>query len=181
MRSTGPRSQQRFEKVLLTVTGTRSPELSNTQCLCPGSLDVTNLDLAVYKSVRPRRRHRFIDPNRPLRTLPLLAAPSEGPVVAVAEALRGRVYSLIPGCDPHLSEPADLPKVLPAVGWLRPANQSLLRAAAVELLPDAELRSFGAAASHILESAPEVAYGSFRVEYRHTLGSAFSRNRWTRT
>jgi tRNA threonylcarbamoyladenosine biosynthesis protein TsaB len=116
-----------------------------------------------------------------LRTLHIQAARSDRPAVALAEAGRGRVYNLAPGSEPQLSGPEELPKDLPAVGWLRPATESLLRSAGVDLLPDAELRSFGAAASRLLESASEVAYGSVRLEYMQALGSAFSRNRWTRT
>jgi tRNA threonylcarbamoyladenosine biosynthesis protein TsaB len=116
-----------------------------------------------------------------LKTLHIQAARSDRPAVALAEAGRGRVYNLAPGSEPQLSGPEDLPKDLPAVGWLRPATESLLRSAGVDLLPDAELRSFGAAASRLLESASEVAYGSVRLEYMQALGSAFSRYRWTRT
>jgi len=116
-----------------------------------------------------------------LRTLHIQVARSDRPVVAVAEAGRGRVYSLAPGSEPQLTGPEDLPKDLPAVGWLRPATELSLRSAGVDLLPDAELRSFGAAASRLLESALEVAYGSLRLEYMQALGSAFARNRWTRT
>ena len=115
-----------------------------------------------------------------LRTLHIQAARSDLPAVALAEAGRGRVYNLAPGSEPQLSGPEELPKDLPAVGWLRPATESLLRSAGVDLLPDAELRSFGAAASRLLESASEVAYGSVRLEYMQALGSAFARNRWTR-
>jgi tRNA threonylcarbamoyladenosine biosynthesis protein TsaB len=116
-----------------------------------------------------------------LKTLQIQAARTDEPAVAVAEAGRGRVYSLAPGADPQLSEPEDLPKDLPAVGWLRPATESLLLSAGVDMAPDVSLRSFGAAASRLLESASEVAYGSLRLEYMQALGSAFSRNRWTRT
>jgi tRNA threonylcarbamoyladenosine biosynthesis protein TsaB len=116
-----------------------------------------------------------------LRTLQIQAARSEAPAVAVAEAGRGRVYSLLPGSDPQLSGPEDLPKDLPAVGWLRPATVALLRSADIDLLADAELRSFGSAASRLLESASEVAYGSLRLEYMQALGSALARHRWTRT
>jgi hypothetical protein len=91
------------------------------------------------------------------------------------------VYSLAPGSEPQLSGPEDLPKDLPAVGWLRPATVLLFRSAGVDVLPEAELRSFGAAASRLLESASEVAYGSLRLEYMQALGSAFSRHRGTRT
>ncbi|HEY2597849.1 MAG TPA: tRNA (adenosine(37)-N6)-threonylcarbamoyltransferase complex dimerization subunit type 1 TsaB [Candidatus Dormibacteraeota bacterium] len=123
----------------------------------------------------------LVIPIVPLRTLDLQAARSDSPVVAVAEAGRGRVYSLVPGSEPQLTGPEDLPANLQAVGWLRPATESLLRAAGMTVAPDAELRSFGAAASRLLESASEVAYGSLRLEYMQALGSAFSRNRWTRT
>ena len=116
-----------------------------------------------------------------LRTLQIQAARSEAPAVAVAEAGRGRVYSLVPGSDPHLSGPEDLPKHLPAVGWLRPTTAALLRSADIDLLADAELMSFGSAASRLLESASEVAYGSLRLEYMQALGSALAHHRWTRT
>ena len=116
-----------------------------------------------------------------LRTLHIQAARSDSPVVAVAEAGRGRIYGLVSGSEPQLAGPDDLPKNLPAVGWLRPATESSLRSAGVHLVPDAELRSFGTAASRLLESAFAVAYGSLRIEYMQALGSAFARNRWTRT
>ena len=116
-----------------------------------------------------------------LRTLEIQAARSDRPAVAVAEAGRGRVYSLSPGSEPSLVAAGELPPDRPAVGWLRPATEALLVSAGAVLLPDAELRSFGEAASRLLESASEVAYGSLRLEYMQALGSAFARNRWTRT
>jgi hypothetical protein len=116
-----------------------------------------------------------------LKTLHIQAARTDEPATAVAEAGRGRVYSLAPGADTQLSGPDDLPKDLPAVGWLRPATEFMLRSAGVDLVPEVMLRSFGAAASRQLESASEVAYGSLRLEYMQALGSAFARNRWTRT
>jgi tRNA threonylcarbamoyl adenosine modification protein YeaZ len=116
-----------------------------------------------------------------LRTLEIQATRSDRAAVAVAEAGRGRVYSLSPGSEPSLVAAGELRPELPAVGWLRPATESLLVSAGVVLLPDAELRSFGEAASRLLESASEVAYGSLKLEYMQALGSAFARNRWTRT
>jgi tRNA A37 threonylcarbamoyladenosine modification protein TsaB len=106
-----------------------------------------------------------------LRTLPLQAARSDRPVVAVAEAGRGRVYFLAPGSEPELGEPAALPRDLPVVGWLRPSTASALLAAGLHFAPDDELRSFGAAASLMLGSAPEVAYGSLRLEYMQVFSS----------
>jgi tRNA threonylcarbamoyl adenosine modification protein YeaZ len=100
-----------------------------------------------------------------LGTLKLQAARSDDPVIAVAEAGRGRVYQLAPGSNPRLSEPADLPRGLPVVGWLRPATEAALVAVGLRLRAEPELRSFGAAAAIMLESAAEVAYGSLRLEY----------------
>ena len=102
-------------------------------------------------------------------------------MLAVAEAGRGRVYSLAPGSEPQLTGPEELPVTIQAVGWLRPATEASLRSAGIQFVPDVELRSFGAAAARMLESASEVAYGSLRLEYMQGLGSAFARNRWTQT
>jgi len=120
-------------------------------------------------------------PTVALGTLIIQAARSDEPAVAVAEAGRGRVYALVPGSDPQISGPEDLPKQLPLVGWLLPATEALLRAAGHDFVPETELLTFGAAASRMIESASEVAYGSLRLEYMQGLGSAFARNRWTRT
>ena len=102
-----------------------------------------------------------------LRTLHLQAARSDDPVIAVAEAGRGRVYHLSPGSQPGIAEPGTLPRNLPVVGWLRPATEAALLAAGLRLKPESELRSVGAAASHMLESAAEVAYGRLRLEYMY--------------
>jgi tRNA threonylcarbamoyladenosine biosynthesis protein TsaB len=116
----------------------------------------------------------------PLRTLQIQAARVDGPVVAVAEAGRGRVYSLAPGGDVQLTEAGELARDLPVVGWVRPATEAAARALGIRLLPDAEIRTFGAAASRLLESAIEVAYGSLRLEYMQASGSAIARSVWTR-
>lgn len=101
----------------------------------------------------------------PLRTLHLQAARSDVPVVAVAEAGRGRVYHLEPGSEPQLAEPGALPQDLPVVGWLRPITEAALIAAGLRFRQESELRTFGAAAALMLGSASEVAYGSLRLEY----------------
>jgi tRNA A37 threonylcarbamoyladenosine modification protein TsaB len=100
-----------------------------------------------------------------VRTLHLQAARSDEPVVAVAEAGRGRVYHLAPGSGPELAEPGDLPRDLPLVGWLRPSTEAALLARGMRFETESSLRTFGAAASLMLESATEVAYGSLRLEY----------------
>ena len=104
-------------------------------------------------------------PITPLPSLELQKARSDEPVIAVTEAGRGRVYYLAPGSEPGLAEPADLPRDLPVVGWLRPATEAALAAAGLRFKPEPELRSFGAAASIRLKMAREVAYGSLRLEY----------------
>lgn len=106
----------------------------------------------------------------PLPSLRLQAARSDEPVLAVAEAGRGRVYFLVPG-EEGLAEPGELPKNLPVVGWLRPATEAALSAAGLRLQPEAELRSFGSAASNVLESADEVSYGSLRLKYMQSFSA----------
>jgi hypothetical protein len=100
-----------------------------------------------------------------LRSLHLQAARSSQPATAVAEAGRGRVYYLAPGAQPELGEPSDLPRHPPLVGWLRPATERALLDAGLHFRAEPELRSLGGAAAIMLESAPEVAYGSLRLEY----------------
>jgi tRNA threonylcarbamoyl adenosine modification protein YeaZ len=101
----------------------------------------------------------------PLATLKIQAARSDEPVLAVAEAGRGRVYFAKPGAATGIGEPAELPNELAVVGWLRPATQAGLEAAGLHFKPESELRSFGAAVARVLESAGEVAYGSLKLEY----------------
>lgn len=101
----------------------------------------------------------------PLPTLGIQAARSDEPVTAVSEAGRGRVYLLAPGSQPALAGAADVPMTWPVVGWLRPGTRAALEAGGARFKPEAELRTFGAAAARLLESAREVAYGSLEVEY----------------
>jgi tRNA A37 threonylcarbamoyladenosine modification protein TsaB len=108
-----------------------------------------------------------------LRTLHLQAGRTDVAAIAVAEAGRGRVYHLDPGSEPQLAEPGELRRDLPLVGWVRPTTEAALSAAGLRFLPDSELRPFGAAAARMLESAPEVAYGSLRLEYMQAIGSAW--------
>jgi tRNA threonylcarbamoyl adenosine modification protein YeaZ len=116
----------------------------------------------------------------PLKTLQIQAARADVPVVAVSEAGRGRVYGVAPGSDVRLMEPNDLPRHLAVVGWLRPATEAAVAAAGLRVMGEADLRSFGAAASSLLESAAEVAYGSLRLEYMQASGGALARTVWTR-
>lgn len=107
----------------------------------------------------------------PLATLHLQAARSDEPLLAVAEAGRGRVYFAQPGAAPGIGEAPELPKDLAAAGWLRPGTQAALEAAGLRFKPEGELRSFGAAASRVLESAGEVAYGSLKLDYMQSFSA----------
>ena len=106
----------------------------------------------------------------PLPTLAIQAARSDEPVLAVAEAGRGRVYYLGAGKS-GLAEPADLPQHLAVVGWLQVETEAALRAAGLRFKPDRELGSFGAATSKMLGSAMQVAYGSLRLEYMQSFSA----------
>src|ERR1700736_4355996 len=108
----------------------------------------------------------------PLSTLGLQAARSDGPALAVAEAGRGRVYHLAPGQDPGLGEPVDLPRDWPVVGWLQPKTRAAIEAAGLRMKVEEELKSFGAAAAKLLESAGEVAYGSLKLEYMQSFSAS---------
>jgi hypothetical protein len=92
--------------------------------------------------------------------------------VAVAEAGRGRVYHLAPGQDPGLGEPVDLPRDWPVVGWLQPKTRGAIEAAGLRMKVEEELKSFGAAAAKLLESAHEVAYGSLKLEYMQSFSAS---------
>jgi tRNA A37 threonylcarbamoyladenosine modification protein TsaB len=107
----------------------------------------------------------------PLATLGLQSARSDEPVLAVAEAGRGRVYFLAPHEKPGLAGPGELPKHLPVVGWLRPSTESALSSSGLRFKPDAELRSLGAAASTVIGSAREVPYGSLKLEYMQSFSA----------
>jgi tRNA threonylcarbamoyl adenosine modification protein YeaZ len=107
----------------------------------------------------------------PMSTLGLQSARSEEPVLAVAEAGRGRVYFLAAGTEPGLAEPGELPKHLPVVGWLRPATAAALSAEGLRLKPESELRAFASAAANVLEAAQEVPYGSLRLKYMQSFSA----------
>lgn len=105
-----------------------------------------------------------------LRTLELAAARAAAPATGLSEAGRGRVYHQAPGAAPLLSEPAEVPRGYPAVGWLRPATAAALTAAGVHLLEERELRSFGTAAAGLLGAAAELGYDKVKLEYMQSFG-----------
>lgn len=107
----------------------------------------------------------------PLPSLRLVAERAPAPAIALAEAGRGRVYHLVPGDGAGMSATGEIPRHLPATGWLRPATEAALAAAGVRLLAEADLRSFGEAAARLLPEVPAAAYGSLRLDYMSSFGS----------
>jgi len=107
----------------------------------------------------------------PLPTLGIQAARSDRPVLAVAEAGRGRLYHLAPGGRAGLADPADLPHDWAVVGWVRPQTQAALQTAGLRMELESELSTFGLAAARLLETAREVAYGSLEIEYMQTFSA----------
>jgi tRNA threonylcarbamoyladenosine biosynthesis protein TsaB len=107
----------------------------------------------------------------PLPTLAVQAARSDTPVIALSEAGRGRVYYLLPGGNPALGEPEEILKTNELVGFVSPATEAALKGAGHVFKPEADLRSFAAAAVTILTSAREVAYGSLRLEYMQSFSA----------
>ena len=107
----------------------------------------------------------------PLSTLGIQASRSSEPVLAVADAGRGRVYFQAPGSNRGLAEPDGLPTTLPVVGWLLPTTEAAMKAAGLSFKPDSDMRSFGAAAALQLESAREVPYGSLKLEYMQSFAA----------
>ena len=107
----------------------------------------------------------------PLPTLAIQAARAGRPVLAVAEAGRGRVYYQSPDGSRGVAESEAVPLDWPVVGWLRPKTLAALEAAGHDIEPEAKLRTFGAAAARLLESATEVAYGSVRLEYMQSFSA----------
>jgi tRNA threonylcarbamoyl adenosine modification protein YeaZ len=107
----------------------------------------------------------------PLPTLAVQAARSDTPVIALSEAGRGRVYYLLPGGNPALGEPEEIPQTNELVGFVSPATEAALKEAGHVFKPETDLRSFAAAAVTILTSAREVAYGSLRLEYMQSFSA----------
>lgn len=104
-------------------------------------------------------------------SLELQAARSRVPALALVEAGRGRVHWLAPSQQiPRLGEPWELPRELPAVGWLRAATQAAVERAGVRMLSEEELESFGWAAAQLLGKARQLGYDTVRLEYMQSFG-----------
>jgi tRNA threonylcarbamoyl adenosine modification protein YeaZ len=106
-----------------------------------------------------------------LPTLELQAARSMEPVTAISEAGRGRFYYLVPGGEPGLGEPAEIPTSYPLVGVRTPAAEGAFEDAGHTFKPESELRPFPEAAAHLLKTAREVPYDSLKLEYMQTFSA----------
>jgi tRNA threonylcarbamoyl adenosine modification protein YeaZ len=98
-------------------------------------------------------------------SLDLQRARAAAPATPLVEAGRGRLYWAPTDGEPSLGEPGELPRELPAVGWLRPGTAEAVRAAGVRLLDEGELVGFGAAAAAIVDGAERLDYGTVRLRY----------------
>ena len=105
-----------------------------------------------------------------LGTLEIQAARAEGPAVGLSDAGRGRLYWLGPDGDIGHGDPGELPRHVPAVGWLRSATAELIRREGIRLLDEEEVDSFGTAASKLVSGAPSVGYDTVELRYMHSFG-----------
>jgi tRNA threonylcarbamoyl adenosine modification protein YeaZ len=103
----------------------------------------------------------------PLPSLDLQAARSDVPAIAVLDAGRGRVYYKVPGGKPMLGGPVDVPASHPLAGHVAPPTEAALTASGHRFV-DLDAESWVKAASRLLETAREVAYGSLEIEYMQT-------------
>jgi tRNA threonylcarbamoyl adenosine modification protein YeaZ len=99
----------------------------------------------------------------PLPTLAIQAVRSDEPATAVVDAGRGRYYFQVPGEDPRLGEPADIPTSHALVGNV--ADRRSLVAAGHRFKPEGELQPFAEAAEILLRTAREVPYRNLEIEY----------------
>jgi tRNA threonylcarbamoyl adenosine modification protein YeaZ len=106
-----------------------------------------------------------------LPTLELQAARSDQPVTAVSEAGRGRFYYLVPGGEPALGEPADVPTSHDLVGRVLASSETSLQKTGHRFKPESELRYFAEAAAELLKTAREVPYGSLKLEYMQSFAA----------
>jgi tRNA threonylcarbamoyl adenosine modification protein YeaZ len=102
-----------------------------------------------------------------LGSLDVQRARAAEPATPLVEAGRGRVHwRPAGGGEPRTGEPGDLPRDLPAAGWLRPETANAVRSAGVRLLEPEELSGFAAAAASLLGTAERLGYDTVKLKYR---------------
>jgi len=101
-----------------------------------------------------------------LGSLDLQRARAGVPATPLVEAGRGRVYwRPAAGGEPRLGEPDELPRDLPAVGWLRQETVEAVSAAGVRLLEGEEVAGFAAAAAALVGAAEKLGYDTVKLKY----------------
>jgi tRNA threonylcarbamoyladenosine biosynthesis protein TsaB len=105
-----------------------------------------------------------------LGTLEIQATRARVPALGLADAGRGRLYWLDAAGPVGHGEPAELPRGLPAVGWIRAATADLVRQEGVRLLDEDEVDSFGTATAKLVGGAPSLGYGTVELRYMHSFG-----------
>ncbi|HLZ93852.1 MAG TPA: tRNA (adenosine(37)-N6)-threonylcarbamoyltransferase complex dimerization subunit type 1 TsaB [Candidatus Dormibacteraeota bacterium] len=107
----------------------------------------------------------------PLSSFELQSRRADVPVVAVIEAGRGRFYYRLPDGTAGLGDPGEIPKGVALAGRLAPEVQDALRGAGHQVRSEGQLAPEIDAAARLLETAPEVAYGSLELEYMQTFSA----------
>lgn len=92
-----------------------------------------------------------------LETLRLQQLRAREPASGLSEAGRGRVYYRTPAEEEGVAEAAELPRGWRRVGWLKTA--------VADLIPEAELRSFGEAAAELTRRGEPIPYGRVSPQY----------------
>jgi len=98
-------------------------------------------------------------------SLDLQAARTGRAATAAVDAGRRRLYWREPGAEPRLGAPAELPRELPVVGWLRPDTAEAVRVAGLLLLPDEALAGFAQTAAMLVGSAARLGYDTVELRY----------------
>jgi tRNA threonylcarbamoyl adenosine modification protein YeaZ len=105
----------------------------------------------------------------PLPTLDIQAARSDEAVTPIVDAGRGRYYFRVPGDEPRLGQPAEIPASHELVGNV--ADRRSLVAAGHRFKPEEDLRPFVEAAEILLRTAREVPYRNLEIEYMQSFSA----------